>query len=103
LTATALTEPACPDGSGATSQTLTVLSTDADARYEPSRLKATELTQSRCPRRFWASLAVPPWSRHSLTRPSAPAEARHLPSRRNATELGGPVWPVRVGGLPPGS
>src|SRR5438046_1096053 len=78
----------------ATTHTLIVLSSLAEASILPSGLKATEPTESLCDLRVACSLPVR--RSHSLTVVSQVAEASVLPSGLNATEHTAFVCPFSV-------
>src|SRR5262249_60974269 len=79
---------------GATSHSLTVLSTPAEARVVPSGLQETDNTPSVCPLR--TAFSWPVCGSHSLTVLSMLAEASVLPSGLYATARTQPVCPLRV-------
>src|SRR5262249_20796410 len=78
----------------ATSHSLIVLSSLAEASILPSGLKATEPTESPCDLRVACSLPVR--RSHSLTQLSQLAEASVLPSGLKATEHRASVCPCSV-------
>ena len=78
----------------AASQSLTVLSSDADATGLPSGEKATALTQSEWPSSVCS--AAPVAASQSLTVSSSDADATSLPSGEKATALTQSEWPSSV-------
>jgi hypothetical protein len=72
-------------------QSLTVLSSDADASSWPSVENATALTQWLWPSSFCTCSPVAGFQ--SLTVPSSDADASSRPSVENATALTEPLWP----------
>src|SRR5947208_14832685 len=73
------------------SQSLTVLSSDAEARSWSSGENATALTQPKWPSSVPHEALV--LGSQSLTVLSSDAEARSWPSGKNATVLTEPEWP----------
>ena len=80
--------------SRAASQSLTVLSSDADATSLPSGEKATALTELEWPSSVCS--AAPVAASQSLTVSSSDADATSLPSGEKATALTQPEWPSSV-------
>ena len=96
LTAIVFNFRVCPTGLAVSpldsSQTLTVLSTLAERMVRPFGPNATELTQSRCPRRARNSVLVD--KSQTRTTVSPPPDTRNRPSPLNATELTGFTCPL---------